>query len=208
VLRAPAFERLSDGDLRFDAEARTVNAAPAPGSSCTTAAVATGQHPRRSARGAAIEQVTDLLRTGKANVLRPALGARLQNNFIMVEVPIASRSGRQYVIGQASPDFFIRSFAARAIPPSWRFAVFDAAGVISPAHRAPTLSAARQSAELGAAMKAAPAGVLRHHWRRHRSVRRVQPHRLRLVDRRQRRSRNRRRSGAASAPSAPACWWR
>jgi signal transduction histidine kinase/CheY-like chemotaxis protein len=174
VLRALAgSSALGDGDLRrFDAEARSVNAGAGAwiilydtrGQQLVNTRLPFGA--KLPAR-ADPEQVTHLLTTGKANVSGMRWGAQLQNNFVMVEVPIASRSGKQYVIGQAySPNFFTRSFAERAIPPSWRFAVFDAAGtIIARSHRANEFVGRKASPELAAAMLAAPSGMLRHRTR-------------------------------------------
>jgi signal transduction histidine kinase/ActR/RegA family two-component response regulator len=171
VLRALAgSSALADGDLRrFDAEARAVNAGGGAwiilydpkGQQLVNTRLPFGT--KLPAR-ADPEQVTHLLDSGRANVSGMRWGAQLQNNFVMVEVPIASRSGKQYVIGQAySPSFFTRSFAERAIPPSWRFAVFDAAGIIiARSHRASELVGRKGSPELAAAMQAAPSGRLRH----------------------------------------------
>ncbi|WP_426176252.1 hypothetical protein [Massilia sp. TWR1-2-2] len=78
------------------------------------------------------QQVATLLAIGKAHVSGMRWGAELKNNFVMVEVPMKSRSGEQYIIGQAfSPAFFNRSFAGNAIPPSWRVMVLDSTGTVN-----------------------------------------------------------------------------
>jgi signal transduction histidine kinase/CheY-like chemotaxis protein len=171
VLRALAgSSALSDGDLRrFDAEARAVNAGAGAWIilyDTVGQQLVNTRHPFGTALPARSDpaQLAHLLKTGKANVSGMRWGAQLQNNFVMVEVPISSRSGTRYVIGQAySPEFFTRSFGERAIPPSWRFAVFDAAGItIARSHRAFDFVGHKGSPQLAAAMQAAPAGVLRH----------------------------------------------
>ncbi len=172
VLRALAgSSALGDGDLRrFDAEARSVNAGS--GAWIILYQPATGQQliNTRHPFGAALpirpnhEQLADLLAGGKAKVSGLRWGKELNNNFVMVEVPVASRSGKRYVIGQAfSPEFFTRSFVGRAIPPSWRVAVFDATGtIIARSHRAGEFVGRKATPEMRQAMQKAPAGVLRH----------------------------------------------
>jgi signal transduction histidine kinase len=77
------------------------------------------------------EQVGAMLASGQGQVTGIKWGEALKNHFVMVEQPIQTASGQRYVIGQAfSPAFFAHSFAGRALPPGWRVAVLDRAGVI------------------------------------------------------------------------------
>jgi signal transduction histidine kinase/CheY-like chemotaxis protein len=110
------------------------------------------------------EQVTQLLASGKANVSGMRWGSVLNNNFVMVEVPVTTRTGRQYLIGQAfSPAFFNRAFADHAIPQSWRVMVLDATGtVIARSLGGTQFVGAKAKADILAAIAAAPSGVLRH----------------------------------------------
>jgi signal transduction histidine kinase/ActR/RegA family two-component response regulator len=174
VLRALAgSSALSEGDLRrFDAEARAVN--PGIGAwiilyDSKGQQLVNTRHPFGTPLPSRPdpEQVERLLKSGQAQVSGLLWGTYLQNNFVMVEVPVTARSGKHYVIGQAyAPEFFTRSFAERAIPPSWRFAVFDAGGtIIARSHRASEFVGRKATPALAAAMRAAPGGVLRHHTR-------------------------------------------
>ncbi|MCE3606389.1 ATP-binding protein [Massilia sp. P8910] len=77
------------------------------------------------------EQVTAMLASGQGQVTGIKWGAVLKNYFVMVEQPIQTPGGQRYVIGQAfSPAFFAHSFAGGALPPGWRVAILDRAGVI------------------------------------------------------------------------------
>jgi signal transduction histidine kinase len=172
VLRALAgSSALADGDLRrFHDEAHAVNAGTGAwiilydrnGQQLvnTRHAFGGGKLPVRPDP----QQVATLLATGKAHVSGMRWGAELKNNFVMVEVPMKSRSGEQYIIGQAfSPAFFSRSFAGNAIPPSWRVMVLDSTGtVIARSINSAAYVGTKASPELLKAIANSPAGVLRH----------------------------------------------
>ena len=162
---------LDEGDLtRFDAEARAVNAGPGAWIILYDAAGQQLVNTRRVFRGAALpvrpdpEQVTHLLDTGKASVSGMRNGADLKNNFVMVEVPVVTRSGRRHVIGQAfSPAFLARAFGGTGIPASWRVKVLDATGtVIARSIRAEEFVGRKATPDMLNAVKSTPAGVLRH----------------------------------------------
>lgn len=77
------------------------------------------------------QEVTRMLASGRGQVTGMKWGSALKNNFVMVETPIISASGRSYVLGQAfSPEHFAHSFSRRPIPSSWRLAILDRNGVI------------------------------------------------------------------------------
>jgi signal transduction histidine kinase/CheY-like chemotaxis protein len=172
VLRALAgSSALSDADMRrFDAEARAVNAGP--GAWIILYEPATGQQliNTRHPFGEPLpirpdqEQLAYLLSSGRPNVSGMRWGSQLQNNFVMVEVPVTARSGKRYVIGQAySPEFFTRSFAGSAIPPSWRVQLLDTSGtVIARSHLAATFVGKKAKAEMLDTIRSAPTGVIRH----------------------------------------------
>jgi signal transduction histidine kinase len=171
VLRALAgSSALAEGDLRrFDAEARAVN----PGAGAWIILYdSSGQQiiNTRRAFGEKLpmrpdpEQVTKLLATRKVNVSGMRWGADLKNNFVMVEVPVTSRAGKDYIIGQAfSPVFFSRAFAGNAIPPSWRVMVVDGTGtIIARNMNAAQFVGVKAKAEVLKAIAESPSGVLRH----------------------------------------------
>ncbi|NHZ32483.1 hybrid sensor histidine kinase/response regulator [Massilia rubra] len=77
------------------------------------------------------DQVGAMLASNQGQVTGIKWGEVLKNHFVMVEEPIQTPSGQRYVIGQAfSPAFFAHSFTGRAVPPGWRVAILDRAGVI------------------------------------------------------------------------------
>lgn len=77
------------------------------------------------------ELVTEMLASGTGKVSNIRWGQALKNHYVIVETPILTASGKAYVIGQAfSPAFFAHSFGGNALPPSWRVAILDRAGVI------------------------------------------------------------------------------
>ncbi|RSZ55284.1 response regulator [Massilia atriviolacea] len=77
------------------------------------------------------EQIGTMLASGRGQVTGIKWGEVLKNHFVMVEEPIRTPSGQRYVIGQAfSPAFFAHSFTGRALPPGWRVAILDSAGII------------------------------------------------------------------------------
>ncbi len=171
VLRAlGASSALDEGDLRrFDAEARAVNA----GAGAWIILYDTkGQQLVNTRRpfGTALpvrpdpEQITHLLATGATNISGLRWGSVLLSNFVMVETPVRTHSGRQHVIGQAySPEFFTRAFAGSAIPASWRVQVFDADGtIIARSHNLEKFIGKPATLEMLKAMRSAQDGVLRH----------------------------------------------
>jgi signal transduction histidine kinase/ActR/RegA family two-component response regulator len=172
VLRALAgSSALSDADMRrFDAEARAVN--PGPGAWIILYEPASGQQliNTRHPFGQPLpvrpdqQQLAQLLSTGKANVSGMRWGEHLQNNFVMVEVPVTARSGKRYVIGQAfSPEFFTRSFAGSTIPAGWGVQVIDAGGTVIARSQMPAAFVGNKAKpEVLEALRAAPTGVLRH----------------------------------------------
>jgi signal transduction histidine kinase/CheY-like chemotaxis protein len=179
VLRAlGGSSALNDGDLRrFDAEARAVNAGPgawiilydlAGQQLVNTRHVFGKPLPVRPDR----DQLARLHATGKAHVSGMRWGVELQNNFVMVEVPVVTRTGKRLVIGQAfSPDFFNRAFAGTAIPATWRVMVLDASGtVIARSHRAAQFIGRPAMPELVAAIRSTPSGALRHFTRENAEV--------------------------------------
>ncbi|NHZ39659.1 ATP-binding response regulator [Massilia aquatica] len=77
------------------------------------------------------EQVSAMLASNQGQVTGIKWGEVLKNHFVMVEEPIRTASGKQYVIGQAfSPAFFARSFTGPALPQGWRVSILDRAGII------------------------------------------------------------------------------
>ncbi|HEU4376535.1 MAG TPA: histidine kinase dimerization/phospho-acceptor domain-containing protein, partial [Telluria sp.] len=165
---------LDDGDLRmFDAEARTVNAGPGAWIILYDPAGQQVVNTRHVFGKDALpvrpdpEQITHLLDTGKASVSGMRWGAELKNNFVMVEVPVVTHSGKRYVIGQAfSPEFFARAFAGTGIPSSWRVQLLDAAGtVIARSKRADEYVGRKATPDMLNAVNSMPAGVLRHYTR-------------------------------------------
>lgn len=110
------------------------------------------------------EQLARLLSSGKSNISGLRWGAVLNSHFVMVETPVRTHSGREYVIGQAyAPEFFTRAFAGSAIPASWRVQVFDASGtIIARSHNLEKYIGLPAKPEMLAAMRAASNGVLRH----------------------------------------------
>ncbi len=161
---------LAEGDMRrFDAEARAVNAGDGAW------IILYDEHAQqlvntRRTFGETLpvrpdpDEVTRVLAGGKASVSGMRWGSVLKNNFVMVEVPVTTRTGKQYLIGQAfSPAFFSRAFAGHAIPQSWRVMVLDAAGtVIARSMGATQFVGTKAKADMLAAIAAAPSGVLRH----------------------------------------------
>ncbi|MDB5932819.1 MAG: hypothetical protein JWQ01_163, partial [Massilia sp.] len=99
VLRAlGASNALADGDMgRFDADARAVNAGAG---AWIILYDTTGQQlvNTRHELGATLpvrpdpQLVTQMLESGKVNVSGMRWGAQLKNNFVMVEVPVTTRS--------------------------------------------------------------------------------------------------------------------
>ncbi len=110
------------------------------------------------------ELVTEMLASGEGKVSGIKWGKELRNNFVMVETPITSVSGKRYVLGQAfSPEFFAHSFAGRALPASWRISILDQKGVIiARSSRADEFVGKSARAETIAMIGRARSGVLKH----------------------------------------------
>ena len=111
------------------------------------------------------EQVTQMLASGKGQVTDIKWGEVLKNHFVMVETPIRSASGQQYVIGQAfSPAFFAHSFGGSSLPPSWRVAILDRAGVIiARSDRADEFVGKSVRPDTLDVLRTSRSGVYRHH---------------------------------------------
>ncbi|MDQ1921173.1 hybrid sensor histidine kinase/response regulator [Massilia pseudoviolaceinigra] len=128
---------LARGDLaRFYEEAREASAAPG---GWIILYDTNGQQLLNTRRAYGVDlprrpdpdQVTAMLASGQGQVTGIKWGEVLKNHFVMVEQPIRTPTGQRYVIGQAfSPAFFAHSFAGRTLPPGWRVAILDRAGII------------------------------------------------------------------------------
>jgi hypothetical protein len=110
------------------------------------------------------DQVTKMLASGKGQVTGIKYGVAVKSNFVMVETPIRSASGKPYVIGQAfSPQFFSHTFGAGSIPSSWRISILDQAGtVIARSNRADEFVGTKAGAMTLAEIGARRTGMFRH----------------------------------------------
>ena len=159
---------LAQGDMRrFFAEAERANAGPG---AWIILYDETGQQlintrrgfdaplPRRPDPG----QVAALLASGKGHVSGLRWRTDRQSNFVMVEIPLQSASGKRYVIGQAfSPDFFSRSFAGTSVPEGWLIGIFDRDGAfIARRYEADKYVGKKVSARALAAFNSATTGSL------------------------------------------------
>ena len=104
------------------------------------------------------------LASGRGQVSGIRWGARLNNNFVMVEEPITTAAGKRYVIGQAfSPEFFAHTFAGRAIPLSWRVAILDTSGTfIARSERPADFVGKRVDAATQEVLRNSHTGVFKH----------------------------------------------
>jgi signal transduction histidine kinase/ActR/RegA family two-component response regulator len=111
-----------------------------------------------------MDQLEEMLRSGKGVVSGMKWGLSLKNHFMAVELPIVTSSGQRFVIAQAfSPSYFSKAFADRDIPPSWLVGVFDRNGtIIARSHRAEEFVGRQVKPETLQAIRSSENGMLQH----------------------------------------------
>jgi signal transduction histidine kinase/ActR/RegA family two-component response regulator len=110
-----------------------------------------------------VDLVRQQLASGTGIVSGVKWGASLQGTFVMVEQPITTASGAQYVIGQAfSPSYFARTITGRTIPEHWPVCVLDGAGTVIARSGDDAGSSKQAMPDVLAALRAQRSGPLRH----------------------------------------------
>ncbi|SFV16047.1 sensor histidine kinase [Pseudoduganella namucuonensis] len=104
------------------------------------------------------------LASGAGVVSAVKWGPSLKRQFVAVEQPITTATGARHVIAQAfAPEYFTRTFSGRAIPASWPIWVIDGNGaLIARRDKGDGKTGHPVPAAVLAAVRAAPAGALRH----------------------------------------------
>jgi signal transduction histidine kinase/ActR/RegA family two-component response regulator len=84
------------------------------------------------------DEISQILAGGKPTVSGMLWSSALQRNFVLVNMPIKLKNGKQYVLSQAFfADYFNVAFADRRIPSTWVIGIFDQKAVtLARSHRA------------------------------------------------------------------------